>query len=256
MWRGRWLRSRGVADAVKTWSRRLAGRLAPGRCLYCGAVLDAPGAGESLCHRCAPFFAPRPGGFCPGCGQLLEDEAAPLHLCRSCRDAPQPWEQLAFFGVYQGPLREVILEYKLQGRLGHTALLAACLSRCYRLHFAGGGWDTLVPVPLHRTRLRRRGFNQSCEPLKGWGAQEGLELVVRGLERVRPTPSQTGLHKTEREHNMRDAFAVFGEISWHERNVLLVDDVFTTGATLSACARRLCEAGVARLGVLTMARAE
>ena len=177
--------------------------------------------------------------------------------CAVCRKSPPPWETLAFFGLYTGVLRERILEYKLQGRLGHVALFAECLLQCYRTHLRGQGWDTLVPVPLHRDRLRRRGFNQSREAVLPWALREGLALESQGLARIRRTCSQTGLTKAERENNVRDAFMASGaNASWAARNVILVDDVFTTGATLRACARALHAANVRRLAVLTLARAE
>lgn len=256
LWPRAWPSPPKTLDAWASWGRSLFEHLAPGRCLVCGVVLSQKKQGQ-LCVRCGPFLEPRLGGFCPGCGYLQGDTEAPLMHCAVCRRSPPPWETLAFFGLYTGVLRDLILEYKLQGRLGHVALLAECLAHCYRTHLRGQGWDTLVPVPLHQERLRRRGFNQSREAVRPWAKYEGLSLESQGLVRVRRTRSQTGLTKAERENNVRDAFmANGGGASWATRSVILVDDVFTTGATLRACARTLQAANVRRLAVLTLARAE
>jgi ComF family protein len=224
-----------------------------GRCLLCGASLGPDRQGE-LCPSCAPHFQPFLGGCCLQCGRIVEDEPLGSTLCLACRKRPRPWERLAFFGLYQGRLREVILEYKLQGQFGHSRLLRTCLAKAFDVHLSGQGWDCLIPVPLHRQRLRKRGFNQCQELVRGWAQRRGMEVFAHALVRVRPTPSQTGLSRHERRMNVQGAFESKAGLDLSGHNALLVDDVFTTGSTLEACARALSDAGVRRLAVLVLAR--
>jgi ComF family protein len=114
-------------------------------------------------------------------------------------------------------------------------------------------WDALVPVPLYHRRRRERGFNQAAELARGLGKRRGIR-VSDCLYRCRETSSQTGLDRVARWENMEDAFQLKGGFDLKGQNLLLIDDVFTTGATSDACARMLAEAGADRLAVLTVAR--
>jgi len=114
-------------------------------------------------------------------------------------------------------------------------------------------WDGLVPVPLHWARRWRRGFNQAQVLAKAVGREHGLPVLGWALRRVRATPLQHGDFEVRRR-NVRNAFAVQRDLT--ARRLLLVDDVFTTGATANACAQALLNAGAAAVGVLTLARVE
>jgi len=115
--------------------------------------------------------------------------------------------------------------------------------------------DVVVPVPLHWLRRIRRRFNQSGDLAEAVGKRFGLSLRAGVLRRVRPTRSQVGLTATQREDNVRGAFRVLRPQEVRERRVLLVDDVLTTGATCSECARTLRRAGAKRVYVAALARA-
>ena len=120
-------------------------------------------------------------------------------------------------------------------------------------YLAPGEWDGLVPVPLYWARRWRRGFNQAEVLARAVGRRHGLPVLPRALRRVRATPLQHGDFAARRK-NVRDAFAARQEVAG--RRLLLVDDVFTTGATADACAATLLRAGAADVGVLTLARVE
>ena len=111
----------------------------------------------------------------------------------------------------------------------------------------------MVPVPLHRRRLYERGFNQAMLLCRGIGRHWGLEVAETGLARIRQTAPQIRLTPKEREKNVRGAFAATGA-GFTGKRVLLVDDVYTTGATVSECSRILMDAGAKEVGVLTVAR--
>jgi len=151
-------------------------------------------------------------------------------------------------GAYDGALRAIIHALKYEGRRSLARRLAALMrDRAGDLIESA---DAAVPVPLHRSRLRERGFNQAADLARHLGPP-----VVRALGRVRATPTQTSLPASQRHRNVRHAFGPTRHMdALQGHTVLLVDDVSTTGATLEACARVLKEAGVREVVAVTAAR--
>lgn len=115
-------------------------------------------------------------------------------------------------------------------------------------------YHLVVPIPLHRTRLRERGFNQSLLLAKEIGTVWGIPIDYINLQRIRPTEPQINLKGKERIRNVKGAFAVKGEKAFKGKRVLLIDDVYTTGATVSECSKVLKKARAERVDVLTLAR--
>jgi len=179
--------------------------------------------------------------------------------CSNCRDCPPCFERAVSFGEYEDGLRGLIhlLKYErvtpAQGPLGR--MLAQAISEL--LTAPGDGKPLLVPVPLHRNRRRARGFNQA--ELLARAAMKRLpkklEYASGVLIRQRETISQVGLSREERIENMRGAFRVTDARHVRGRNVIVVDDVMTTGTTLSECARVLKKAGAQKVWAATAARA-
>ena len=131
--------------------------------------------------------------------------------------------------------------------------LAQCLEAAMSLN--GQDYDVIIPVPLHRNRLRWRGFNQAALLAAAVANKTGRRLEMRALARIRATAPQTSYDSRQRQLNVRGSFAVKYPGRIVDRRVLLVDDVMTTGATVNECARMLLEAGARTVDVLTMARA-
>jgi len=154
-------------------------------------------------------------------------------------------------GLYDGPLRSIIHSLKYEGRRSLATPLSALMrDRCRSIL---DGADLVVPVPLHPSRRRERGFNQALDLARGLGLP-----VSRALRRTRATDSQTGLPAAERHQNMRGAFAP-SRVPWRPRSidarvVVLVDDVSTTGATLEECGRILQQMGARDVRAVTAAR--
>ena len=150
-------------------------------------------------------------------------------------------------GAYDGTLRAIVHALKYEGRRSVARPLAVLLAEYGAPVLAGA--DVAVPVPLHRSRRRARGFNQAAEIARH------LPIPMQELlRRVRATPSQTDLPAAQRHANVRHAFAIRRSLRLHNRVVVLVDDVSTTGATLEACARVLRDAGAREVRALTIAR--
>jgi ComF family protein len=148
---------------------------------------------------------------------------------------------------------DAIVGFKYRDEYYRYGQLVAWLTKTFDRHALEGEWNGLVPVPLYHRRRRERGFNQAYEMAHGLGAERKLP-VWDCLYRYRETPSQTGLERTARWENMIGAFRLKPGFDVRGRNLLLIDDVFTTGATTNACAQVLAKAGASRLAVLTIAR--
>ena len=216
----------------------------PSHCLLCGA--QGQGA-LSLCPDCAREI-PRNDVRCTRCALPL---AAPAPLCGRCIKHLPPWDAAWVPFRYEWPLVPLEARFKFGGDLaaGRTlSLLWMAAARPAALP------DAIVPVPLHRSRLRKRGYNQALELARPLARHLHVPLLRDALRRLRATGAQTELSAIQRRRNVRGAFAAHtdGEVPGH---VAVLDDVFTTGATLAECVRVLKRAGVARVDVWALARA-
>ena len=234
---------RHVTDSV------LAVVLAPA-CAACGALLDHPTSGP-VCDACWRSIRLLTNPLCDRCGDPLpawRSISVPLARCPRCRRASPRVDRARAVGEYDGALRAIIHAIKYEGRRSLARPLAA-LMRARGAEVLEGA-DGLIPVPLHRSRRRERGFNQAADLARHLGGP-----VRHALRRSRATASQTGLPAAQRHRNVRDAFVVTREARELAGSTLvLIDDVSTTGATLEACARALKEAGVREVRALTAAR--
>jgi ComF family protein len=166
-------------------------------------------------------------------------------------------------GIYSGPLKKAVHSFKYRGRTELARPFSRTLFLFFQSAWAGRPVDLIVPAPLHPKRLRERGFNQSFLLVKDWplfmgrGEFENPAPAVSAfvLERRKKTSSQTGLDRKERRRNVKNAFFVADAPRIRGKRVLLVDDVYTTGATLDECARALLKEGAAGVDALTLARA-
>jgi ComF family protein len=216
----------------------------PSRCLLCGARGDN---GFDLCAACLADL-PRNDCRCARCALPLE---APAALCGRCVRRAPPWDSAWAPFRYAYPLDRLEARFKFGADLAAGRLLS-------NLWIASRAPEELpkaiVPVPLHRSRLRLRGYNQALELAGPLAKALRVPLLRDALQRTRSTDAQTELSALQRRRNVRGAFAAHldGEAP---RHVAVLDDVFTTGATLAECARVLKRAGVARVDVWALARA-
>ncbi|MDR1989713.1 MAG: ComF family protein [Acidobacteriaceae bacterium] len=225
----------------------LAVTLAP-TCLVCGEPLERPMRGP-VCERCWQTITPLTPPLCDRCGDPLATwRPRETEYCPRCRRVPRAFDRARAIGAYEGTLREIIHALKYQARRSVARSLGA-LMRARGADLLAGA-TAAVPVPLHRSRLRARGFNQAADLARGLGLP-----VVAALRRQRATGDQITLPAAQRHRNVRGAFCATRKArQLRGAIVILVDDVSTTGATLDACARALKEAGVSEVRALTAAR--
>ena len=234
---------RGVADAP------LSVLLAPS-CAACGQLLEHPTSGP-VCDSCWRSILPLTPPLCDRCGDPLPTWRAisiPLARCPRCRRGSRHVDRARAVGGDDGALRALVHALKYEGRRSLARPLAALMRIRGADMLTGADWA--VPVPLHPSRRRERGFNQAADLARHLGVP-----VRRALRRHRATRTQTGLPAARRHGNVRGAFALArGREGLEGSVVVLIDDVSTTGATLDACARVLKEAGVREVRALTAAR--
>jgi ComF family protein len=225
------------------WVARALHALLPARCLLCA---EAGADGLDLCAACAAAL-PWNRAACARCGLPLP---APEPACRRCLRAPPAFAATYAPWRYAFPLDRLLPRLKFHGDLAAGALVAARMREALR---AAPRPQALVPVPLHRARLRERGYDQALELARPLARGLGLALRTDLLRRTRATAAQSDLAAAARRRNVRGAFVV-DTCAGVPAHVALVDDVMTTGATLGECARALRAAGVARVDVWVAAR--
>jgi ComF family protein len=167
---------------------------------------------------------------------------------------PPPYEQARAVGLYQGVLRDLIHAMKYQRIYGLVEPLAELLQRQFPMYWGGCIPDALVPVPLHRSKLWAREFDQALALARELSKGIGIPVWADGLIRQWRTVSQVGLNAAERQRNVRGAFRLTEPQACAGKALLLIDDVYTTGATLQECARTLRLAGATWIGGYTLAR--
>jgi competence protein ComFC len=212
----------------------------PPRCGGCGRL------GSLYCDRCLSRTRRLEEPTCRRCGVEVEHSRASC----ACRGRIRSLTRLRSAAAYEGPLEKALHRLKYEGRRPRAAPLARLLAE--RLAVEGLAAEAIAWVPLHRARLRRRGYNQA-ELLGRELAGLCALPVLEGLERVRDTPPQVGLDRLRRQANVDGAFGWRGG-ALARPTVLLVDDVATTGSTLDACAAVLRLAGAGPVIGLTVAR--
>ncbi len=234
---------RSLADGA------LAILLAPA-CAACHEPLDEPSRGP-VCRRCWDAIVPITPPCCRTCGDPLASWrviSVAESTCPRCRRKPPLITLARAVGKYEGSLRAIVHALKYGARVSVARPLARRLRECGEEVLAGA--DVIVPVPLHPSRRRQRGFNQAAELARHLGVP-----MQHTLRRSRRTPSQADLPASRRHANVRGAFAPARQAAIAGMTVALVDDVSTTGATLNACAAVLLAAGAREVRALIVARA-
>jgi ComF family protein len=231
--------------------------LFPPRCVNC----QHPGAW--LCATCIDEIQAIEPPVCRRCGMPLDAQECAFSVptsnaafsCSRCQDRQSELSGLCAYGFHAGPLRQAIHELKYRDLRVLASPLGKLMAEGWtRLRPQNEDIDVIVPVPLHSSRLRQRGYNQAALLARELGTEIGRPVVEDALVRIRATAPQVNLSAKERQENVRDAFRAVNSSLGGER-VLLVDDVCTTGSTLEAACRALRRANALSVWACTLARA-
>jgi ComF family protein len=224
----------------------------PRHCAGCGGTVDR--AQGHLCWECFRLIEWRGAEVCQRCGLLIEARVTHAFECHACQEHPPAFDRARSAGRFHGVLREMLHQFKYNGATWLCADLADLLHGCVLGHFAVEEIDLVVPVPLHTQKQRERGYNQAALLAAALARRVQRPCLGDVLVRTRATPTQTHLHALQRRQNVRQAFAVRSPEWVRGRTALVIDDVMTTGATLSEISANLKRAGAWRVWAATVAR--
>ena len=201
-----------------------------------------------ICTDCIEDL-PRIHHACLGCALPLQSDI--VKLCGTCQRNPPPFDSVHAVFQYDFPVNKLISRLKFRGKLTHARLLGQLMAQSLAAAVLQPP-DGIIPVPLHAQRISQRGFNQAAELARYLSQALAIPLEINAVARVRQTAPQTGLSERVRRKNVRGAFQVRADMS--DRHVAIVDDVVTTGSTVSELALSLRRSGAARVDVWALAR--
>lgn len=264
--------------------RILKEALFPSKCMGCGSFFHPPGDAAKrddssaeacaldtmtfekvmtpfLCSDCLCNFLPVESPLCSVCGFVFKSREGNDHVCGNCIEHPKRFRKARALGLYDKTLMEIIHSFKYREKLQLARPLEELLLSVFARNWNMDDFDLVVPVPLHVKRIRKRGFNQAYYLVRGWPEIAvkfkscNFDIGQDALYRTAWTEPQTGLGRKKRMENIRGAFSVGDESKVTGKRVLLVDDVYTTGATVNECAKAILGGGAVSVDVLTLARA-
>jgi ComF family protein len=244
---------RHIAAPIHNWLNTGLGFFYPEICRICeaGRATAKSGFVCSKCRAQVRFIRPP---FCERCGLPFEGEITTTFECTNCREMELHFSSARSAVVAKTIVLETIHRFKYRRALWFEPFLADLLLREALPVLRGQGWDFITPVPLHPVKKREREFNQAELIAMHLSVAAKIPLNNQLLRRVSPTMTQTRLTRRQRAENMRGAFAIRDGVKLNGEKIIVVDDVFTTGATTSACAKVLLKAGAGEVCVWTIAR--
>jgi ComF family protein len=265
--------------------------LFPVKCVVCGRFFDAPDTAQRhnpsrgigavhqfnhslpqivkqlfnayLCRGCVNDVVAVAAPICVTCGFMFKSRQGENRICEDCISSPKRFRVARAPVVYDRALMSLIHSFKYRGKIQLANPLGGLLYHAFQRWWDADGIDMVIPVPLYGSRFKRRGYNQAFLLIEHWRKMAAeLTMDIAGLRfdnnilaRNRSTAPQTGLGRDERRTHMKNAFHVRQADSIRGMRILLVDDVYTTGATVNECARELLNNGARFVDVLTVARA-
>ncbi len=241
----------------------------PSKCLKCGTYIDGEPADLKVLESCfcdpcmTAGLYPLDRPFCTKCSRKFYNSVKDNHVCGDCLKTPLKTDRVRAAVEYKGVIKDVIPLFKYHSKLSVAKLLEHLLFEAFLNHYAGSRIDVIIPMPLHKKKLRERGFNQAFFLIRNFSKlyrqrfeqSPPWEIDIESLARIKKTQSQTGFNIEERKRNLKDAFTVIRKQKIKNKSILLIDDVFTTGATCNEAAGALLKQGAKNVNALVLARA-
>jgi ComF family protein len=225
----------------------------PPQCPCCEKFLEE--GQQGVCSDCLSEIRWIVPPFCSICGIPFISKEIDSHPCGACMTHRKYFTMARALGAFEGSLQEAIYRWKYEGKTHLTPFLAEWMAEGLNRYWEPDSLDLLIPVPLHPKRLRQRGFNQALLLVKELSRRTGIPSHKTILQKKKSTIPQVNLSGAEREKGVKGTFHVIGKEELLGKSVLLVDDVYTTGATVNECSKVLLRGGAERIDVLTLAHA-
>lgn len=244
---------------VKSLGRGLMSLLLAADCKICQQVLE-PFNRSFICRNCWSEIRWLRAPYCSKCSKpfpsSLTFQDISSILCPECRTEHSYFEKVFTPTLYEGIMKEAIHLFKYNKKMGILRLVREILNSYFdHADFPSFRLDLVIPIPLHRKKMRERGFNQAELIANTVARRFQIRLIKGNLQRVKATASQTALSKKARRKNVKESFKVKNKHQFYAKRILLVDDVYTTGATIKEAAKVLKKAGAKKIYALTLARA-
>ena len=245
-----------MKNVLAAWNKIGKGALNliyPLECQICKVELG-PFNEACLCHECKKKIRLNLPPFCLKCGKSLVASSNNGAYCQDCKFTSYFFKQAWAVGHYDGILKECIHLFKFNRRICLLPIFTELLLNFTKLYININAFGIIVPAPLHKTKRRERTFNQAELIAKDLSSKTAIPLQANNLIKVKHTLPQTTLSKKQRVLNIKGAFKVTDASVFKNKNILLIDDVFTTGSTLNACANALLDSGAKGVSCLVIAR--
>ena len=243
-----------VGTVFRPWWRNFINLVYPLSCLICKVRLN-PLSDKPLCEICWKKIEYNQGPFCRVCGRHLPAKTEKHALiCSDCQSSSFFFRQARSVCVYDGVIKECIHLFKYNSKLSLVKPLSKLMIDFARNYLDMETITLILPVPLHKVKQRQRQFNQAHLLAKSLSRAFAIKLKGSLLVKTKLGPAQVNLTQQERPKNVQSAFRVKDSKVLKDKNVLLIDDVLTTSATVNECSKMLLEAGVNRVEVFTLAR--
>ncbi len=235
---------KGLYEVWKGVERNLLGILYPSRCPFCDGVLGISNC-IGICSNCEKEveFVKEP--YCKKCGKPIENEVD--ELCVDCMERKFSFEYGHAVFVYNYSMKNAVARFKYNGRYEYAEYFAGQAVKMYENWINKISPDALIPVPIHKSRYRQRGYNQAQVIAESIGAKLGIDVINNLIIRVKQTLPQKELSVIERHKNLYGAFDIVEEMKELYRElkcVIMIDDIYTTGSTIEACADILKGSGI------------
>lgn len=242
--------------------------LFPSKCLKCGRYTNPAHDGSHLLetHFCISCFkngvtSVEPP-FCTVCGKMFTSRSGGNHICEPCIKQPSFLGKVRACVSYEGIIRDAVPLLKYSGKLSLLKAFEPMMQKGFIEYFADSHIDIVMPMPLHKKKVVQRGFNQAYLLVRNLRKKVGSihdgkptwQMDLQSLIRIKMTAPQTGFDIKERRKNLKNAFQAKDSKRIKDRSILLIDDVFTTGATANEAAKTLLKAGAKQVDALALAR--